>query len=624
MANEKTTVSLGFKSDLTELNRAGEKANWLKDRFDQLAHSVKKVSEAGVGLTQLSHTPGSGPAQPVGDLRTPKTGNGNDPAYDSKGKSNKRVDRGFGYYGKTGLSKLKGAGVGGLFAAGGALGLALTAASAVSKGISLAKAYMDALSPLNKQLSLLNGNQASFESKIASTAISLGIARAELLQYTKAYVGQAGAQKGRVGGQVKDIGGFAKGMGMDYGSTYAQMGGLAQAGAFGSLGGMRAKQFAALIADAVSRGNMNGREGELLSSINSLVSVQLQTLTRPGGMSGMINFMTGMNATGQAGLMGARGASVLSQISQGIKNPGGGDYGEMFMYNALGGGNFYDYKMRQEEGAFGANNNFLRVMGNMRKSFPNAKARWFAMSKLFPGLSMHQASGLESALGKVGSGGSGFMDALDSASSGNIEKINTENYGILAKIYNAKNGKERMEILKDSRLGGLSGNFTINSTREEVMKAVAGKNLVQTPEDAIKSELATINQWLESKGVEGIKAFSGAYDGINKIYRLLHKQWGSLTPEENARLQSELSNKGEVSTINPNNIVPYKTNVTADGKQIQINESQYNEADVQAFFKEVSSNLNQSSINLNQAADKIIGSKAVTQSGNGNTTRGQY
>ena len=616
MRNEKTTISLGFKSDVSELNRAGAKVSWLKDRFDQLAHSVKGVADKGSGLRQLSNAPGHGPRVLPSRLGNQHPASRRHSNTDNRVKPNNRPTPGMGL---SAFRKLRSVGVGTTLAAGGALGLALTIGNAASKGVTQAKAYMDAISPLNKQLSLLNDNQKAFVGNISETAVSLGIARAELLQYTKAYVGQAGAQNGRIGKQVRDIGYFAKGMGMDKGTTYAQMGGLAQAGAFGAMGGMRAKQFAAMIADAVSSGNMKGREGELLSSINSLVNVQLQTLTRPGGMAGMINLMTGMNRTGQPGLMGARGASVLGRINQGIMNPGAGDYGEMFMYKALGGGGFYDFKMRQEEGAFGPHNNFLRVMGNMRKSFPNGKARWFAMSKLFPGLSMHQVQGLESALGKTGSG-SGFIEALTKASGGNPENISTESYGILAQLYNAKDGKERMRVLKgDSRLGGLSNNFTTTSSREAMMRAVAGKSLIQTPEDQTNSQLASINQTLEKGGMEAIAIFSKTYSSVDKIGQLLENHLGAL--KESAQKNNGLYRPGDMSTINPDLNVPYKPNVALDGTPVKITEEAYKNFDM-SFFKNGFQDLKQSSENLNQAANKINGVWAHSpQSGTGNTAR---
>lgn len=527
MSVDKTTVSLGFKADLSGLQQVASKTAELTRLFDSLAHSVKKVHDASTG--------GGG-----GGVVPPSGGGAG------------------GLFGKMGLP---GGGIGkkalgmGLVA-GGAFGLALGASALITQGIRSAKEYTETLGPLAKQLSVVGSGQVQFVNTITETSKAIGVARSELLQYTQAYVNLAGAQKGGVAGQINAFGLFAKGMGLNQGATMQRMGSLAQSGAFGtySANNMRAHEFAALIADAVAEGGMKGREGELLTSINSLVNVQLQALTRPQGMTSAIGMLTAMNRSGQPGLMGAHGANILAQLSNGIRNPGAGDFGELFMYKALGGGDYFDYKMRQEEGAFGPSNNLGAVLGTSRKFFPNEKVRLYALKQLMPGLSMHQLRGVSQAYSASG-GSEGFLKMMGEMTGDDLAKISPEKYGIMAELYRSGGGANALKVLDDSRLGGLKGKFDENSKLEDIIRAVAETPFVATTEEKMMTELTTINIHLEKIGEKAIPHLTKVVESINDGVAAVANFFGPGEGKEVVKKNWKINSMEDVGNIAQNGLL---------------------------------------------------------------------
>ena len=317
MTDQKTTVRVGFQSDTQGLSQAIRQVKDLGRELEKLNQSSGASGAGGDGYIAPRHTGGRG-------------GIG-------------------GVFGSAGRGVMRGGA--GAFAA---IGVATGALSIITHAVAGAKQYLSVLDPLTKQLSIVNSLQGGFAASIERTGEAIGKNKTEMMRLTQMYVGMTGQQGGRIARQVNVASLLSKGMGVDAGTMISSMGGMAQMGAYGQYGGMRVERFAASIADAVARGGMKGREAELFSSIQSLMGAQLNVMTRlaPGSSGAMIGALTAMNASGQPGLMGVRGANVLSRMNQGFMNPQG-DFGEYFMYNALGRGDYFDYQMRKEQGIFG-------------------------------------------------------------------------------------------------------------------------------------------------------------------------------------------------------------------------------------------------------------------------------
>jgi len=624
MGIEKTTVSIGFKADTQALETLGGKTEWLEQKFKSLANTVKGVTDAGHGLPSILRdsgatgklpTVGKGPNRPT-YKRPPGSRPSSIQPVPRRGGSQPPVKRGF-------LRKLPGA-VGAVDMTGtalGAVGIALTVTAGITKGIQSAMEYNRALDSLTKRLSIVGNGQEQFVNRITRTSSALGIARKDLLQYTQAYVAQAGTQKGHLSGQINTMGNLAKGMGMDKAQTFNQMGGLANAGAFGSLGKMRANEFAALIADGVSRGSMKGREGEVLSSINTLVNTQMQMLTKPEGVGGMVGALTSMNQSGRPGLMGNRGANVLSKMNNGIMNPGGGEFGEMLMYNAIAPGeNYYDFKYKQEEGAFGDNKNLEKVMASMKRDFPDGRTRQHAMKTMF-GISMHQADGLEKALRKAGPGQNDFLDQLEKASGGDLGKISADKYGLLAEINNSGGDKKELKrILSDTRLKGLKG-VTEESSKEEIFNAVSKHGMLQTVEEQTATALVDFNTNLERLGLDILPLITALVVGVNEIVGIIRDHFGG---GEKARAKTVDYNldAGENSAINSNLISDkqYAPNTTRSGEKIKFDESKYGDINFEDL-KSAAADFKESAASMKEAANKFNGVKfpgSASAAGDGN------
>jgi len=498
MSDQKTTISVGFKTDSQGLTDASRKVNDLKRALSGLKTALPgsaRISDAIPGKGNLRARRVSDAVPGKGDL------------WRQVGQVGGTIPGRIG--GRIGGTAMR-AGIGGLAAFGMATGVVGAAVRAVSS----AKEYLSVLDPLAKQLSIVGQGQDEFVEKLERTGVAIGKNKTEMMRLTQAYVALAGQQGGGVGRQVGVMSLLSKGMGVNANVMASSMGSMGQMGAFGQHGGMRVEQFAAVLADAVARGRMKGREQELFSSMQSLMGAQLSVLTRlaPGSSTAMIGALTAMNASGRPGLMGIRGANVLGRIDQGFRNPQG-DFGEYFMYNALGGGDYFDYRMQLEKGIFG-DGNLQSVMGHLKKNIKGDKARWYTMSKMF-GISMDQARSIE---GLNLQGNQGFLKALEGATGGSLENISADKLGLMAEIYNSS-GKKREALLKDSRISGLAkaGGWTAETGTMDVLKGIATGSMAATKQEAMVSSLTSIDNRLIKIGEAVVPGMTKIVESVNKI-----------------------------------------------------------------------------------------------------------
>ena len=427
----------------------------------------------------------------------------------------------------------------GMLAGAGIGGLAIGGAVALGKGISEAKQYRLAMDDVYKQLHLSKDAQAVFNAKLEKTAHALGQTRLEYAQTQKAYLQYVGAVQGP--GQIQDqthkIGRLALGMGTDVGATTRQFGAYAQAGVFGTLAGnngMKLRDFAELLAEAIAKGRMRGREGELMQSIQTLVGVQLQTLTRPQNMAGMFDMLNAMNASGEPGLQGMRGAQLLAQISQGIQNPGG-NLGEFLQFKAFGGGDYFEYQKRKEEGPFGDHDNLQKILNHYRMAFPEANVRHFALSKHL-GISMNQAEAMDKMRMDSNTRNS-FMNTILAALGGgkeNQDLLNRLDYTklpLLAEISQMAGKPQGLRsLLRGERIGfsdrKVEGILSNNDPVATALKEVAMANINQTEGEKLQSSLSEIQNMMTGisdkllpKLITGVELISDTLTGISNILK---------------------------------------------------------------------------------------------------------
>ena len=413
--DKQTDIKIGFKTNTQELKKASEGVKNLQKDLKNL-----QGSEGGGEVLQ----------SPLGRIRNYVTGRGG-----SKGGiGQKLVQKGF-----SGGMRGAAAGLGALGLAGGIIGV-------MAKSISLGKEFTQTAGSMAKALDLGEGSFDNLTDRIKENADALRIGMNELGRYNKMYLRAAGGQGGanQMMRQVQTAGLFARGYGLDVGETVNQFGSLGQAGVFGKMGSISAKEFSMYLAEAINGGEMRGRENEVLQSFQTIAESQLGVLTRISNMDFFSDLLTGMNKTGQPGLMGMRGAGVLSRLDSGLRNPRG-ELGELMMWQSMGGaeknGSYFDFKYQLEGGL----KNLPQVQKWAKKQGWDQKQLLYYLSEML-GVSMHQVEGTLSATGEMGSSKkfANFMKKIG------LNGQNKEMSAVMNQVFNADNDDDIRKILVES------------------------------------------------------------------------------------------------------------------------------------------------------------------------------
>jgi len=464
--DKQTDIKIGFKTNTQELKKASEGVR-------NLQRDLKGLKDAeGVGAIK----------SPLGRIRNYVTGSGG-----SRGGIGQAVvQRGF-RGGMRGVAT----GLGALGLAGGFIGV-------MAKSIAMGKEFTETTGNMVKALDLGVGAFDTLAGKIGDHAEALRIGMNELARYEKAYMRVAGIQGGAMSmmRQVKTAGGLARGYGLDVGETVSQFGSLAQAGAFGQMGSISAKEFSMYLAEAINNGGMRGRENEVLQSFQSIAESQLGVLTRIENMGFFSDLLTGMNKTGQPGLMGMRGASLLTRLDAGLRNPNG-ELGELMMWQAMGGAdknkNYFKFKYREEGGLqnLGAVQNWMK-----KQEFTPYEEAYYASQML--GVSMHQYQGVGSAMGKLGKSRE-FSKFLKNAG---ITGDNEEIMGVMNQVYNSKDKKEmEMNLITSNKFTkkGISS-ILEGGNKADILRRMSQASLNLNPVDEQSKAFAMIENNLTKTG----------------------------------------------------------------------------------------------------------------------------
>lgn len=159
------------------------------------------------------------------------------------------------------------------------------------------------------------------------------------------------------------------------GQTFGQASQIGVLGTNSTSGQMTPAQWAGLIANAVSAGGMQGRQGQVFSSMLSVSQQIASQIAQAPNENLIARIMTGLNQSGNPNLQGTLGAQVLGSINQGIQNPGMGSLGQLISYQSLnpnGKLGYFQEKYLQAQGLAGTNpttgvNNFTAELGYFQK-----------------------------------------------------------------------------------------------------------------------------------------------------------------------------------------------------------------------------------------------------------------
>lgn len=241
-----------------------------------------------------------------------------------------------------------------------------------------------AVSALSKTLGDLGESFNTLRTTINATGLGFAESLATITAATQAlapYVGNVGTQGIRR--YLTAAQSTAYGLGLNPVSTTQAFGQLGQVGILptnSSTGQLTPNQFAALLANAVSAGSMQGRQGQVLSALVSLS----QTLTQQLGQAPNANLLAGitntLNRSGNPALQGTLGAQVLNSINQGIQAPGLGQAGAFAAYQQLNPNGKLGYFQEQYLQAQGINgvspsgiSNLSAVLQYYQKMLPGGR-----------------------------------------------------------------------------------------------------------------------------------------------------------------------------------------------------------------------------------------------------------
>lgn len=253
-------------------------------------------------------------------------------------------------------------------------------------------------------------------------------------------LGRAGA--GSLLDDMQTTQGFARAYGMQATEAGAYLNQANTAGIIGAGGDIASmRQFSGLLADAISAGGMQGREGEVIGSVLDLTRAINAQRVGMQGTTLAAQALTTLNATGIRGLQGEAGAELLGRLDQAIKAPGGGEAGNLFMYQALTGGqggmNLADYSYLKEEGLAGTTpdgrSNLQAIMEQIGTMPVKGRYRLMAASNL-TGMSMHQYEALEGAFMQDGQFDIGKLGRLQDTLGSDMGGVDASVWALLADL----------------------------------------------------------------------------------------------------------------------------------------------------------------------------------------------
>ncbi len=176
----------------------------------------------------------------------------------------------------------------------------------------------------------------------------------------------------------------------------------------GGAKGQGEQEFAKIIALGMESGIERSRLAENIGGVISLLDRQRSVSAGDVSGVGLSAFAALLGRSGLSGFQGAAGASLMSKLDSGIRNPGGGDAGQGLILQSMGfgrpgGGTGYYDALRMQEKGLSDPNNFTKVMGEMTGQFGRGQERNLAMKSVF-GTSLDQSEELSKMFdsGKMG------------------------------------------------------------------------------------------------------------------------------------------------------------------------------------------------------------------------------
>lgn len=186
------------------------------------------------------------------------------------------------------------------------------------------------------------------------------------------------------------------GYGVDASSFIGMQGTLRRGGIDTADSSPQNRRLLNLYATAMTQGIDRSRMGEALPAFTGIMEQIQNNVAGDVSGGGIASLAALFGQSGMSGLQGARGMSVISQLNQGLMNPGGGDEGRALLYQAAGFGvpgssrSLFDVQTQLEGGLSDTRNigTLQRFIGQLGGADSEAAIR--ALSDVF-GLSLTQS-----------------------------------------------------------------------------------------------------------------------------------------------------------------------------------------------------------------------------------------
>lgn len=246
----------------------------------------------------------------------------------------------------------------------GALGLAGIAglASLAHQGVESAQQEAIQLDFFKRSINDTDDSFGSLRSRIEKAGEGLQLTYQETVKLARGFAQASALQSGAsIARGVNLSAGFARSFGMELGQTGGMFGQMRFRGVTGP-GGMDPKQFALMMADAISAGGMFAKSNEVMQAVAHYVTSSERVMVNAPNVRDYTDLLTRMNYAGKNGMPGLRGdagAALIAQVDAAIRSGGRfGDAGQNIIWRALNTGRKhpldpFQAKWLEAGGAFG-------------------------------------------------------------------------------------------------------------------------------------------------------------------------------------------------------------------------------------------------------------------------------
>lgn len=243
-------------------------------------------------------------------------------------------------------------------AAGEALGayLGTKAATLLYQGYQANIQMLPAFANMGKTMAPGGGNMAWTQSMLRAGQ-GFGYTNPEILAGAQTIQGAAG-QTPDFFNQIRGVAQFGRMNGFDYGQAAGYFSGSYRAGITGGTGAqMSWQEYAILVANTVQAGSMQGRNAQVVESLQQLTQIAQQTMLNAPDQRQVGALYATATRTGNQALINQY-PSIMAGINAGIQSPGWGAYGQAAMWQAVAPkANYWHAQYIESQGAFGTGDN---------------------------------------------------------------------------------------------------------------------------------------------------------------------------------------------------------------------------------------------------------------------------